>query len=245
MRRPAITLSLILPLAAAVLAACVPTGPDYPAAQPSLPPAPVTPPLSPAAAQANFTSVLARMESVIEGECRARTRGVNCDYRISVLSRPGEAPNAYQSLDGAGRPIIAFNSALIAEARNSDELAFVMGHEAAHHIAGHIPRQQQTALAGGLAGGLLAAAIGANSSTIDLAQDIGASVGARVYSKDHELEADGLGTVLTCGAGYDPIRGSAFFARIPDPGDRFLGSHPPNGRRVATVQSVAAQIGCR
>lgn len=240
MRRPAIPLTF-----AAILAGCISTGPDYTAAPSTLPSAPATPPLSPAVAQANFSAVLARMEPVIEGECRARTRGVNCDYRISVLNRPGEPPNAYQSLDGSGRPIIAFNNALIAEARNQDELAFVMGHEAAHHIAGHIPKQQQTALAGGLAGGLLAAAIGADPSTIDLAQNIGAGFGARVYSKDHELEADGLGTVLACGAGYNPVRGAAFFTRIPDPGDKFLGSHPSNGRRAATVQSVAAQIGCR
>lgn len=242
MTRPAI----ILTLAAATLAGCIATGPYPPdggtGAQPA---APVPPPLAPAQAQSNFTAVLARMEPVIEAECRARTRGANCDYRISVLNRADEPANAYQTLDGAGRPVIGFNSALIAEARNQDELAFVMAHEAAHHIAGHIPRQQQSAMAGGLVGGLLATAIGADPSTIDLATNIGAGVGARAYSKDHELEADGLGTVIACNAGYDPLRGAAFFARIPDPGDRFLGSHPPNDRRIATVQSVAAQIGCR
>ncbi|MFN6952881.1 MAG: M48 family metallopeptidase [Albidovulum sp.] len=198
--------------------------------------------LSPEVAAANFVSVVTRMEPVIERECLVRGTTTNCDFRIFVDDRPGQPPNAYQTLDPAGRPIIAFTLPLIAEARNVDELAFVMGHEAAHHIARHIPRQQQEAATGAIIFGVLTAASGGDARAIRTAQDIGGTFGARRYAKNYELEADAIGTVLTWKAGYDPERGAAFFARIPDPGNRFLGTHPPNAARIETVRRTLATL---
>jgi predicted Zn-dependent protease len=63
------------------------------------------------------------------------------------------------------------------------------------------------------------------------------------YSKQFELEADALGTVLTARAGFDPLKGAEFFFRIPEPGNGFLSTHPPNEARLAVVQEVAATIG--
>jgi predicted Zn-dependent protease len=159
-----------------------------------------------------------------------------------VDDRPGQPPNAYQTLDRNGQPILAFTLPLIAQVRNQDELAFVMGHEAAHHISGHIPRQQQNAAAGAILLGGLAAITGASQTVVDQAVDIGAGVGARSYSKNFELEADALGTVITHNAGYNPVRGAEFFSQLPDPGNRFLGTHPPNAQRIETVRRVAAGL---
>lgn len=190
----------------------------------------------------SFVQVVQTVEPVAEQECRNRTRQVNCDFRIVVDDRPDQPPNAFQTLDKNGRPIIAFTVALIEDARNQDELAFVMGHEAAHHIAGHIPRQQQNAVAGAVIAGSLAVLLGGDTAAVELAQQQGAQVGARTYSKDFELEADALGTVIAARAGYDPIVGAEFFNRIPDPGNRFLGTHPPNAQRIETVRRVAAGL---
>ena len=181
-----------------------------------------------------------RVEPVAEQYCRTRSRQQNCDFRIVVDNRPNRGVNAFQTLDPNGRPIIGFTIPLIAEARNRDELAFVMAHEAAHHIRGHIARQQQNAALGGFLIGSLAEALGATD--LESAQRLGATVGARTYSKDFELEADALGTQITAAAGFDPLRGAEFFFRIPDPGDRFLGTHPPNADRLRTVQRVAAGL---
>ena len=200
------------------------------------------PTVAPEVAAANFVSVVARMEPVIERECRARNAAANCDFRIVVDDRPRQPPNAYQTLDPSGRPIIAFTLPLIVEARNVDELAFVLGHEAAHHIAEHIPRQQQTALTGALVFGVLTAASGGDAAAVRSAQDIGGTLGARRYAKDYELEADALGTVLAWDAGYDPERGAVFFTRIPDPGNQFLGTHPPNASRIETVRRTMAGL---
>ena len=198
--------------------------------------------LDPATAARNFGFVATRMEPRLEAECRDRLAGENCDFQIIVDTSPGAAPNAFQTRDRSGRPIIAFTVALIAEARNTDELAFIMGHEAAHHILSHIPRQQQTAVVGSVMSGVLAAALGGNPTAIRTAQDLGAKVGALHYSKDYELEADALGTRLAFDAGFDPERGAAYFSRIPDPGNSFLGTHPPNTQRLATVRQTLAGL---
>lgn len=189
-----------------------------------------------------FADVVLTVEPVAERECKARTSRVSCNFKILVDTRPNQPPNAFQTLDKRGRPIIAFTVALIEDARNKDELAFVMGHEAAHHIRGHIARTQQNAVAGAVIAGSLAVLLGGTGEAIDAAQRSGARIGARSYSKEFELEADALGTVIAARAGYDPIRGAKFFTRIPDPGDRFLGTHPPNSERIATVRRTAAGL---
>lgn len=225
-------------LALVVLGACsAPVTTTQPPANPS-PETPARVVVSDRAVQ-SFTQVVRTVEPVAERECRARTRGVNCDFRILVDERPGQPANAFQTLDKSGQPIIAFTVALIEDARNTDELAFVMGHEAAHHIRGHIPRQQQNAVAGAVIAGTLAALMGGGTEAVESAQRTGAQVGARSYSKNFELEADALGTIITAKAGYNPLRGAEFFNRIPDPGNRFLGTHPPNAQRIETVRRTA------
>lgn len=189
-----------------------------------------------------FTQVVNTVEPVAEAQCREQTTDLNCDFQILVDDRPNQPPNAFQTIDRNGRPIIAFTVALIADARNADELAFIFGHEAAHHIHGHIARQEQNAIAGAILAGGLAVLLGGDTGVIETVQRAGAQVGARSYSKSFELEADALGTVITLRAGYDPLKGAAFFNRIPDPGDRFLGTHPPNNQRIETVRATMARL---
>lgn len=198
--------------------------------------------LSPEVAARNFVSVVERVEPVAERLCRTQTRGLNCDFAITVVDDVNAPPNAFQTLDRAGRPQIGFTLALIADARNADELAFIMGHEAGHHIAGHITRSQTSAVTGAVLLGGLVALGGGGSNSVDAAVRLGADLGARRFSKDFELEADELGTIIAARAGYDPVRGAAYFTRIPDPGDRFLGTHPPNGDRIETVRRTAAGL---
>ncbi|MEP1765744.1 MAG: M48 family metallopeptidase [Sulfitobacter sp.] len=231
--------SLVAVIAVAGLTACdvVPVDHSGPTA--------VSQPKIPASARANarsFVNVVNTLEPIAERECRIRTQQVNCDFNIVVDDRAGQPANAYQTLDRQGRPIIAFTLALINDVRNEDELAFVMGHEAAHHIAGHIARQQQNAVAGAVIFAGLATLGGGDAGAVQSAQELGAQVGARSYSKDFELEADALGTVITKKAGYDPLRGAEFFTRIPDPGDKFLGTHPPNAARIEIVRKTAAGL---
>lgn len=192
-------------------------------------------------ARANFQAVVERVMPVATQTCRAR--GVrNCAFRVVVDERPTSPPNAFQTLDSSGRPVIGFTIALIQDARNRDELAFVLGHEAAHHIEGHIAQSQRSTMTGAVIGGLAAGILGLDPTSAEALQRGGATVGSRVFSKDFELEADRLGTVIAARSGFDPVRGARFFSRIPDPGDRFLGTHPPNAERMQTVRRTAANL---
>lgn len=229
--------------ALAVLVACEPvptsTTPTPQDDTAAVKPATATGRLSSRQAQANFAQVIRRVEPIAEQECKARAPQLNCDFKIVVDKRPNQPPNAFQTLERGGRPVIGFNVALLSEARNIDELAFVMGHEAAHHIKMHLRKQRETATGGAILGGILAAGLGVPT---DLGTRLGGTIGARAYSKNNELEADALGTVIAKRAGFNPVRGAQFFARIPDPGDRFLGSHPPNAARIETVRRVNAGL---
>lgn len=198
--------------------------------------------LPPQLAARNFVAVVDAVEPVAESVCLGAGTQGNCDFQIAIDGRAGQPPNAFQTVDDAGRPIIAFTLSLIATAQNRDELAFIMGHEAGHHIAGHLARQQDSAMRGAVLAGVMAQASGFDSAAVDRAAQMGAGLGARRYSKDFELEADMIGTRIAFAAGFDPVLGAAFFDRLPDPGDRFLGTHPANDSRKALVLGETARL---
>ena len=186
-----------------------------------------------------FVAVQTRLEPVAEAECARLNPRANCDFRILVDDRPGMPPNAFQTLDRRGRPILAVTAGLIARARNADELALVVAHEASHHIAGHLEELGRTATIGAETFGRIASGVeGATPASIREAEAIGAQIAIRSYSKEWELEADALGARVARAAGFDPVRGAEFFRRIPDPGNRFLGTHPSNAERIAAVRAA-------
>ncbi|MBY6091236.1 M48 family metalloprotease [Maritimibacter alkaliphilus] len=187
-----------------------------------------------------FVMVADRLEPVMERECRRRAPELNCNFQIVVDRSLTDPPNAFQTLDDTGHPILAVNIALIASVENADEMAFVMSHEAAHHISDHLGQQQANAMAGAQVLGGLAAAGGASGSGLEMAQQLGAALGARRYSQDYELQADALGAIIARAAGFDALHGAEYFNRIPDPGNSFLGTHPPNARRLETVRYALA-----
>lgn len=228
----------------ALLAGCAPMPMSAPEPLPEEQPAPwQMTTQSPEAAARNFVSVMRRMEPAVEREClQRRTQPINCDFLFVVDDRPGQDINAFQTIDNSGRPIIGFTLPLIAAARNGDELAFVVGHEASHHVLNHLDRKAGAASAGAVILGSIASIYGSNSSAVETAQRIGASVGSRYYSKDWELQADYLGAIMTLNAGYDPVEGARFFERIPDPGDHILGTHPSRAARIQQVQRAVADV---
>ncbi len=212
----------------------------------------------------NFTDVIQRVEPVAEAVCATQVREdrpLNCDYNI-VFDDDATAPaNAFQTIGRDGRPLIIFNIAFIAEARNQDEIAFVMGHEAGHYIAEHLKKQKQQQVAGALIMGTLTAvsqayATSANpyrSTAYDQVElrnsiDAGVGVGSVAFSQTYELEADYLGALIAKQAGYDPERGALLFARRENPKNvdgslSFWGTHPPSAQRLATVIETIGQFG--
>jgi len=239
-----LTLAPILALTL-TLASCDVTTPDSPANNPQAPASvPTTAPTTGAAVGTNgFADVVRAVQPVAAQECRRRTSGVNCDFRVVVDPNRRAAPNAFQSVDDQGRPVLIFTSALIRNVGSQDELAFILSHEAAHHIAGHLARQEQNAAAGAAEFADLASLRGGSAADIAAAQELGAAVGARAYSKEFELEADELGTIITHRAGYNPLVGARFFTTFSGPGAGFLSTHPPNAERLELVRRTSARLG--
>ncbi|MBE1284231.1 MAG: M48 family metalloprotease [Rhodobacteraceae bacterium] len=230
--------ALLVFLAACDVTVDAPSSAPVQAAQPAA----SGPKMSYSQAASAFARVQRRVEPTAEKSCRDINQGqVNCDFKIQISKDRDAPPNAYQSLDKSGRPLITFTPAMLTTFRNADEIAFVMGHEAAHHIRGHLARQSRDAAIGAILGTALVAAAGGSANDISAAQDLGAFVGGRSYSKSYELEADSLGTVITDAAGYSPRRGVEYFYGLPDPGNRFLGTHPPNNSRISVVQNTIKQ----
>jgi predicted Zn-dependent protease len=186
-----------------------------------------------------LASVIRKVEPIGEKICLQSGVVAKCNFTMVVDPSETKIMNAYQSMDNAGRPLIVITKALADKARNSHELALVVGHEMAHHIEGHLEKRRSSAIAGALIFGLIAGAAGAGETGLDVAMDIGGTVGARAYSKNHELEADYLGARIAEMAGYDAKVGVKFFTQIPDPGQKFLGTHPAHKDRVKIVNDVA------
>ena len=217
--------------AALSLGACVaPTQSAAPSATPQNVPVSV----------ARAIEVTRRMEPIAESMCRSRTPRQNCDFEFLVNRDPRAGVNAFQTLHpDTRRPVIILTVGLIRAVRNDHELAFVVGHEVAHHIAQHIAQQEAAARAGANIFGASVQQRGGSREEIIEAARAGALLGARQFSQSAELEADSLGTQITCRAGFDPLVGSRFFTTLPDPTAGILGTHPPNSARVATVQRAA------
>ena len=155
-------------------------------------------PRTPQGAAMTFAAVIRSMEPVIESECVQRRRSpINCDFQFVVDDRPGLEPNAFHTLDRNGRPIIGFTLSLIAETQNPDELAFVVGHEASHHILNHIDQRTGAATAGAVILSGIVAASGADQASIRAAHAAGSSGGRNVAASPRRARAVGSGVAMT------------------------------------------------
>lgn len=191
----------------------------------------------------NFQEVVARVEPVAEQVCREETPDQTCDFAVYIDRGRDGGVNAFHTIDPQGQPAIIFTLGLIAVAQNTDELAFVMGHEAAHHIARHLPQSEIRAAEGARVFADIARAQGANAAEIGKAAQVGSFVASREFGQQAELEADAIGTMIAARAGYDPLVGAAFFTRIPDPAREFLSTHPPNAARIDVVRRTLRAMG--
>lgn len=200
---------------------------------------------------ADFRRVKSRVEPAAEQFCREEYPSVArayCNFQIQYDNNPESPPNAYQTRNDQGRPLIVLTASLLSQMRTDDEIAFVMAHEAGHHIASHLDKQQQSTMLGALVLGGLAAAAGgpyATSENIKQASDLGAFVGSRTYSQAFELEADYLGAFISARAGYDPEQGAQVFGRpalASSGGPVILTTHPASPRRRQTVANAAQEI---
>lgn len=192
--------------------------------------------------ESRYRSLSRAMEPRIERTCRqyhANKRASFCDFQFKLNRDTRQAPNAFQSLDNQGRPVITFNINLLRSMANNDEIAFVIGHEAGHQIASHLIQARGNIQAGAAAGSILAGIIGADPQ---IGADLGGFIGSRAYSKEFELEADTIGTHIAYSAGYSPIKGIGYFQRTQTGSSAVLATHPPSNDRIRRVQNEYNRI---
>lgn len=197
----------------------------------------VPPELIPASERATPTyyAIAQRIEPAARRHCRAAGLP-NCNFTFLADIALGRPSNAWHTRDGT-RPIVIVSLPFFEEVENVDQLAFVLGHEVAHHILNHNPRGQVDIQTSALTEALDAHRTGGN---VEEAHQRGAVAGHLQYSQEYELEADALGARIAWESGFDPAAGAAYFARrlnVPSP---VHSTHPPNAARLAAVRRVIA-----
>jgi predicted Zn-dependent protease len=160
--------------------------------------------------------------------------------RVEIVEM--DAPNAFALPGGQ----LLVTSALLAQARSENELAFVLGHELGH-VAGRDPLR---ALGRGLLVSLALTAIG-GAEGASVAGSV-AALGERSFSREQERAADRFGLALVA-AEYGHVAGASDFLRkLPDADGEggaasrvvgWLATHPRSADRVAELEAVARREG--
>ncbi|MGH1466347.1 MAG: M48 family metalloprotease [Cognatishimia sp.] len=183
----------------------------------------------------SFEGIAARIAPVAQDTCEAFGQALDCRIQIFLASTETESSNAFQSFDNRGRPFVLITPELLSETENADEVALVLGHEAAHAIFGHlhmrrdITEKEERALAKELQ------AQDGKITSERQAQMVRLLFGDRSARRNAELEADALGALLAREAGYNATNGARFIRRLEDPGRHLFSTHPSNKERLAAI----------
>lgn len=143
-----------------------------------------------------------------------------------------------------GGPIY-FYTGLINLASSDDEIASVLGHEAAHISQRHSAQQISDAQGKGLLAQILLDATNAGQLG-GIAANIGLQLQQLSFSRDDESEADAVGFDYMTQAGYDPDAMASFFRKMQQAaggrgGPEWLSSHPLTGKRVEAAEERARE----
>jgi len=146
-------------------------------------------------------------------------------------------PNAYSLRDGS---IVVTTGLLQALELTDDELAFVIGHEIAHCIHGHVRMQAGKNLLIGIGTALSALLFGTRGA--QWAYVLGKLASLRL-SRDDEKQADRTGVCLASNAGFDPQAALSLLRkaeRLQTPLIPWLSNHPATTDRLANVHASLA-----
>ena len=135
---------------------------------------------------------------------------------------------------------IAFYFGILSELQlDDDEVAMIMGHEAAHALLEHAREQMGKNLV--TTGALrLGAALLGLGQVGDLGAQVAAQLASLKFSRDDETEADRLGLVMAAQAGYDPRKGVTLWEKMTSTSrgapPQMLSTHPAGPTRIRDIQ---------
>lgn len=144
---------------------------------------------------------------------------------------------------------IGVHTGMLFSSESEAELAGVLSHEISHVTQNHLTRfsektDKQTYI---MVAGMLAAALVDNSNA---SQAIAASTVAGTaqqninFTREHEWEADRIGTTMLSKSGFNPNGMALFFEKLEDDPNaiEFLRSHPLSVNRIADAQSRSSRL---
>lgn len=142
---------------------------------------------------------------------------------------------------------VVFFDGILPYTQTEAGIAVVMGHEIAHAVAKHSnERMSQQLLA--QYGAMITDILLSNKSettrsVVQAVYGIGATMGVILpYSRQHEYEADRLGTIFMAMAGYDPNEALKFWERMAANSSgstlEFMSTHPSDAKRISKLKKV-------
>lgn len=190
---------------------------------------------------------LERMVAKVVGSLTVASGNPDQTYQITLLDSPNV--NAF-ALPGG---FLYVTRGLLALANDSAELAAVIAHEMGHVTANHgIQRQQKEAeeqLASQVVDDVL------TDNQVARAAVVRGKLRLAQFSRNQELEADGIGIKTIGSAGYDPYSAARFLQSMASYSDfrsisgatdaslDFLASHPNAPQRIDLALRHARQFG--
>lgn len=201
----------------------------------------------------SYRQILSRERVISSGQELETIRGIARRLTSAVGDAGGEfqwdvslidSPNINAFCLPGGK--IAVYTGILPVARTTAGLAAIMGHEMAHAIARHgsqrILRQKMTQTAMMGVQGSLSEMSYEQQRTILGLLGAGAQYGIILpFSREHESEADYMGTLYMARAGYDPHEAIELWKRMGETSDgkqpsEFASTHPSNQTRISQLE---------
>jgi len=189
-----------------------------------------------------LTPIADRVEKASEALC-ADIGARKCSFEV-VLDATQKGLNAHAD----GQRVVIY-PAMIDFATNDNQLAFVIAHEFAHSIMGHVASQQKNVAIGGILGTLGDAF--AQSQGINTGGNLG-KLGAQQallrYSPAFENEADYVGLYILARAGYSIEDAPGFWRMMSLQAPQAVyttTTHPNNPSRTVAMQSTVNEINAK
>ncbi len=169
------------------------------------------------------------------------------DYNWNFYYVPKNTVNAFALIDG---DIFVYDG-IFEVVKNEGQLAAIVGHEIAHVVAKHIAEQQSKDSIAQIGIGILGIGTAIGTGSAETAQSVmELSSAAYMYgvslpfSREHEYEADSIGTIIMSEAGYNPEFATDLWQSMIDYKNKlgvssssdFTSTHPIDEKRMQAIK---------
>jgi predicted Zn-dependent protease len=128
---------------------------------------------------------------------------------------------------------------------DDDEVAAIMGHEAAHALREHARERMAKTAATRIGAGLVSSLLGLGGAG-DALLNMGGQLLTLRFSREDETEADLVGLDLSARAGYKPEAGVSLWQKMMAASQgappQFLSTHPAGTTRIRDIQAALPKV---